>query len=73
MPDTTLDEIIGSGAAAKETAARRGRRKDPVEKRQKSFHLPDDIIEAIDTNHPGNRSVFVEKILREYFKRNNML
>jgi len=73
LPETSLDEIIKNGSAAKETVSRRGRKKDPVQKVQKSFHLSPDIIEAIDTNHLGNRSAFVEMILREYFKKNRML
>lgn len=48
-------------------------KKSPVDKKQKSFHLPTDILDAIEKNSPGNMSVFVEKILREYFEQNNMI
>ncbi len=72
-PSNFLDGAVADATERKNTPETRGRKKSPVEKKQKSFHLPTDILEAIEKNSSGNMSVFVEKILREYFEKNNMI
>ncbi|MDD2465551.1 MAG: hypothetical protein PHI97_16260 [Desulfobulbus sp.] len=72
-PSNFLDGAVADATERKSTPETRGRKKSPVDKKQKSFHLPTDILDAIEKNSPGNMSVFVEKILREYFEQNNMI
>jgi RNase P/RNase MRP subunit p29 len=72
-PSNFLDGAVADTTERKTTIETRGRKKSIVPKKQKSFHLPLDILEAIEKNSPGNMSVFVETILREYFERNKML
>ena len=62
--------IAGGKATVEETAKRpngRGRPKSKIKKIQCLFYLPENIVRAVDTNCMGNKSVFVEKIIKEYF------
>ena len=62
-----LQKVIGKGTA-EETAKRgKGRPKNKIKKVQCPFYLPENIVRAIDENCMGNKSVFVEKILKKYF------
>ena len=64
-----LEKVIGKGkVTAEETAKRRrGRPKNKIKKTQCPFYLPENIVRVIDENCMGNKSVFAEKIFREYF------
>ncbi len=64
-----LEKVIGKGRGTVEETAKRGkgRPKNKVDKIQCPFYLPKNIAQAIDENSMGNKSVFVEKILKEYF------
>ena len=64
-----LEAVIAKGKATVEKKAKRsrGRPKNKVKKVQCPFYLPENIVRVIDENCMGNKSVFVEKILKEYF------
>ena len=61
-----LESVIGKGTV-EETKRRQGRPKSKIKKIQCPFYLPEEIAQAIDENSMGNKSVFAEKIFREYF------
>ena len=64
-----LDVVIGAGKAQVEEKPkrRRGRPKSNVEKIQSNFHLSVSMVEAINENCRGNKSAFIEEVLRYYF------
>ncbi|OEU49851.1 MAG: hypothetical protein BA871_14455 [Desulfuromonadales bacterium C00003096] len=63
-----LESVIGKGkGTVEETKRGKGRPKNKVKKIQCPFYLPENIAQAIDENCMGNKSVFAEKIFREYF------
>ena len=64
-----LEKVIGKGKGTVEETAKRGqgRPKSKIKKLQCAFYLPENIVRAVDANCIGNKSVFVEKILKEYF------
>ncbi len=74
-----LDDVIAGGTATRlensseaENKDGRGRPKSTVKKKTCVFRLPLDLIEVIDANCRGNKSVFAEEVFREYFQRNNI-
>ena len=64
-----LETVIAKGKTTAEKKAKRsrGRPKNKVKKTQCPFYLPENIVRVIDENCMGNKSVFAEKIFREYF------
>lgn len=64
-----LDSVIGSGKAVVEESVKRrpGRPKNKVKKVQCPFYLPNDLIEKINKNCRGNKSVFAEEVFKFYF------
>ncbi|TKB09586.1 hypothetical protein [Desulforhopalus sp. IMCC35007] len=76
---TNIDDIIAGGTSTqleeKVSSGKkdgRGRPKGKITKKACMFRLPLDVIEAIDANCGGNKSVFAEEIFRDYFKRNSI-
>lgn len=72
--ENSLDAVISGGKAADEKKFKkpRGRPKNKVKKIQSPFYLPKNIVQAIDENCLGNKSVFAEKVFKFYFKLNNI-
>ena len=64
-----LESIISGGKAEVDVVKKRniGRPKNKVTKIQCPFHLPENIVQAIDDNCRGNKSVFAEEVFRYYF------
>ena len=69
---TDLDTVVKSGSAQIETRKRVGRPASVLPKKQVAFHLPVNIIQAIDDNSLGNKSAFAEKVFKWYFMENNI-
>ncbi len=67
-----LDSVITAGKAEIEEKPRKGRPKSKVKKIQCNFHLPEKIAEAIGENCRGNKSAFIEEVVRFYFDSNNI-
>ena len=62
-----LKKVIGKVTADETEKRGKGRPKNKIKKVQCPFYLPENIVRAIDENCMGNKSVFVEKILKKYF------
>ena len=65
-----LETVIKKGKAEteKKTAKRsRGRPKNKSAKTQCAFYLPENIVQAIDKNCLGNKSVLAEQVFKKYF------
>lgn len=56
-----------SGKAQDEQTNKQGRPKNEVEKKRITIYLSLKIIDLVDQNCRGNKSVFIEDILRGYF------
>lgn len=77
---TSIDDIIAGGSSTQleenlgdqKKKDGRGRPKSKVPKKTCVFRLPMDVIEAIDSNCRGNKSVFAEEIFRNYFKQSKI-
>jgi hypothetical protein len=76
---TNIDDIIAGGTSTQfeenvslDKKDGRGRPKGKIAKKACMFRLPLDLIDAIDANCSGNKSVFAEEIFRDYFKRNSI-
>ncbi len=68
-----IDSIIAGGQAKEEAAKRRpGRPKNKIKKILCPFYLPKNIIEAINENCRGNKSVFAEEVFKFYFDKNGI-
>lgn len=75
-----LDAVIAkSKAAIEEPKAttlqekrRRGRPRNKIKKIQCPFYLPEEIVNAIDENSRGNKSVFAEEVFKFYFDQNGI-
>lgn len=72
--NSDLDSVIDAGKAKIEEPAkrRRGRPKSKVKKIQCPFYLPKGIVEAIDDNCRGNKSVFAAEVFKFYFDKNGI-
>ncbi len=68
-PTNDLDVVIDAGRAQVEEKPKRkrGRPKSTTKKIQSNFHLSVNMVEAIDENCRGNKSAFIEEVLRFYF------
>ena len=67
-----LDKVIKGGKAQAEEKRPTGRPKSEVPKERAHFYLPENIIQAIDQNSMGNKSVFAEFVFKFYFDQHNI-
>ena len=70
-----LEDIINSGKAQTQLKSKkdgRGRPKSTVKKKQSAFLLPLGLIDLIDANCGGNKSVFAETVFTEFFEKQGL-